>query len=183
MQNTLDMTSIRKKHPNRWLLLIIYSYEDGEPSSGRILAHSKYRSKIYDARTRTMARNPDLDLRIVFTGDQRKLAEGNPVYFEKRNKKVSTRLGLVLAMTEGADHEEMASLLFAEDIEKARLETELKEKQISDLEKIYKEQRITNTPANWHNTYQHVVAQEQTSSQSKTSDEKVHQNQKQATDK
>ena len=171
MQNTLDMTGIRKKHPNRWLLLIIYSYEDGEPSSGRILAHSKYRSKIYDARTRTIARNPDLDLRIVFTGDQRKLDEMNP------------ELDLKLAMAEGADHEEMASLLFAEDIEKARLETELKEKQISGLEKIYKEQRITNTPANWHNTYQHVVGQEQTSSQSKTSDEKVHQNQKQATDK
>ena len=171
MQNTLDMTGIRKKHPNRWLLLIIYSYEDGEPSSGRILAHSKYRSKIYDARTRTMARSPDLDLRIVFTGDQRKLDEMNP------------ELDLKLAMAEGADHEEMASLLFAEDIEKARLETELKEKQISGLEKIYKEQRITNTPANWHNTYQHVVGQEQTSSQSKTSDEKVHQNQKQATDK
>ena len=171
MQNTLDMTGIRKKHPNRWLLLIIYSYEDGEPSSGRILAHSKYRSKIYDARTRTMARSPDLDLRIVFTGDQRKLDEVNP------------ELDIKLAMAEGADHEEMASLLFAEDIEKARLETELKEKQISGLEKIYKEQRITNTPANWHNTYQHVVGQEQTSSQSKTSDEKVHQNQKQATDK
>jgi hypothetical protein len=107
----------------------------------------------------------------VFTGDQRKLDEMNP------------ELDLKLAMAEGADHEEMASLLFAEDIEKARLETELKEKQISDLEKIYKEQRITNTPANWHNTYQHVVGQEQTSSQSKTSDEKVHQNQKQATDK
>ena len=171
MQNTLDMTGIRKKHPNRWLLLIIYSYEDRQPSSGRILAHSKYRSKIYDARTRTIARNPDLDLRIVFTGDQRKLDEMNP------------ELDLKLAMAEGADHEEMASLLFAEDIEKARLETELKEKQISGLEKIYKEQRITNTPANWHNTYQHVVGQEQTSSQSKTSDEKVHQNQKQATDK
>lgn len=171
MQNTLDITNIRKKHPNRWLLLIIYSYEDGEPSSGRILAHSKYRSKIYDARTRTMARSPDLDLRIVFTGDQRKLDEVNP------------ELDLKLAMAEGADHEEMASLLFAEDIEKARLETELKEKQISGLEKIYKEQRITNTPANWHNTYQHVAGQEQTSSQSKTSDEKVHQNQKQATDK
>lgn len=171
MQNTLDMTGIRKKHPNRWLLLIIYSYEDRQPSSGRILAHSKNRSKIYDARTRTMARTPDLDLRIVFTGDQRKLDEMNP------------ELDLKLAMAEGADHEEMASLLFAEDIEKARLETELKEKQISDLEKIYKEQRITNTPANWHNTYQHVVGQEQTSSQSKTSDEKVHQNQKQATDK
>ena len=171
MQNTLDITNIRKKHPNRWLLLIIYSYEDGQPSSGKILAHSKYRSKIYDARTRTMARNPDLDLRIVFTGDQRKLDEVNP------------ELDLKLAMAEGADHEEMASLLFAEDIEKARLETELKEKQISDLEKVYKEQRITNTPANWHNTYQHVVGQEQTSSQSKTSDEKVHQNQKQATDK
>ncbi len=171
MQNTLDMTGIRKKHPNRWLLLIIYSYEDRQPSSGRILAHSKNRSKIYDARTRTIARNPDLDLRIVFTGDQRKLDEMNP------------ELDLKLAMAEGADHEEMASLLFAEDIEKARLETELKEKQISDLEKIYKEQRITNTPANWHNTYQHVVGQEQTSSQSKTSDEKVHQNQKQATDK
>ena len=171
MQNTLDITGIRKKHPNRWLLLIIYSYEDGEPSSGRILAHSKYRSKIYDARTRTMARSPDLDLRIVFTGDQRKLDEVNP------------KLDLQLAMARGADHEKMASFLFAEDIEKARLETELKEKQISDLEKIYKEQRITNTPANWHNTYQHVVAQEQTSSQSKTSDEKVHQNQKQATDK
>tara|TARA_B100001964_G_C13986169_1_gene488490 strand:- start:259 stop:756 length:498 start_codon:yes stop_codon:yes gene_type:complete len=165
------MTGIRKKHPNRWLLLIIYSYEDRQPSSGRILAHSKNRSKIYDARTRTIARNPDLDLRIVFTGDQRKLDEMNP------------ELDLKLAMAEGADHEEMASLLFAEDIEKARLETELKEKQISDLEKIYKEQRITNTPANWHNTYQHVVGQEQTSSQSKTSDEKVHQNQKQATDK
>lgn len=171
MQNTLDMTGIRKKHPNRWLLLIIYSYEDRQPSSGRILAHSKNRSKIYDARTRTIARNPDLDLRIVFTGDQRKLDEMNP------------ELDLKLAMAEGADHEEMASLLFAEDIEKARLETELKEKQISGLEKIYKEQRITNTPANWHNTYQHVVGQEQTSSQSKTSDEKVHQNQKQATDK
>ena len=171
MQNTLDMTGIRKKHPNRWLLLIIYSYEDGEPSSGRILAHSKYRSKIYDARTRTIAHHPDLDLRIVFTGDQRKLDEMNP------------ELDLKLAMAEGADHEEMASLLFAEDIEKARLETELKEKQISGLEKIYKEQRITNTPANWHNTYQHVAGQEQTSSQSKTSDEKVHQNQKQATDK
>ncbi|MEC9257704.1 MAG: hypothetical protein VX541_04355 [Candidatus Poribacteria bacterium] len=171
MQNTLDMTGIRKKHPNRWLLLIIYSYEDGQPSSGRILAHSKYRSKIYDARTRTMARSPDLDLRIVFTGDQRKLDEVNP------------ELDIKLAMAEGADHEEMASLLFAEDIEKARLETELKEKQISGLEKIYKEQRITNTPANWHNTYQHVAGQEQTSSQSKTSDEKVHQNQKQATDK
>jgi len=171
VQNTLDMTGIRKKHPNRWLLLIIYSYEDRQPSSGRILAHSKNRSKIYDARTRTIARNPDLDLRIVFTGDQRKLDEMNP------------ELDLKLAMAEGADHEEMASLLFAEDIEKARLETELKEKQISDLEKIYKEQRITNTPANWHNTYQHVVGQEQTSSQSKTSDEKVHQNQKQATDK
>ena len=171
MQNTLDITGIRKKHPNRWLLLIIYSYEDGQPSSGRILAHSKNRSKIYDARTRTMARSPDLDLRIVFTGDQRKLDEVNP------------ELDLKLAMAEGADHEEMASLLFAEDIEKARLETELKEKQISGLEKIYKEQRITNTPANWHNTYQHVVGQEQTSSQSKTSDEKVHQNQKQATDK
>ena len=171
MQNTLDMTGIRKKHPNRWLLLIIYSYEDRQPSSGRILAHSKNRSKIYDARTRTIAHHPDLDLRIVFTGDQRKLDEMNP------------ELDLKLAMAEGADHEEMASLLFAEDIEKARLETELKEKQISDLEKIYKEQRITNTPANWHNTYQHVVGQEQTSSQSKTSDEKVHQNQKQATDK
>ena len=171
MQNTLDMTGIRKKHPNRWLLLIIYSYEDGQPSSGKILAHSKYRSKIYDARTRTIALNPDLDLRIVFTGDQRKLDEVNP------------ELDIKLAMAEGADHEEMASLLFAEDIEKARLETELKEKQISDLEKVYKEQRITNTPANWHNTYQHVVGQEQTSSQSKTSDEKVHQNQKQATDK
>ena len=171
MQNTLDITNIRKKHPNRWLLLIIYSYEDGQPSSGRILAHSKYRPKIYDARTRTIASNPDLDLRIVFTGDQRKLDEVNP------------ELDLKLAMAEGADHEEMASLLFAEDIEKARLETELKEKQISDLEKVYKEQRITNTPANWHNTYQHVVGQEQTSSQSKTSDEKVHQNQKQATDK
>lgn len=171
MQNTLDMTGIRKKHPNRWLLLIIYSYEDRQPSSGRILAHSKNRSKIYDARTRTIAHNPDLDLRIVFTGDQRKLDEMNP------------ELDLKLAMAEGADHEEMASLLFAEDIEKARLETELKEKQISGLEKIYKEQRITNTPANWHNTYQHVVGQEQTSSQSKTSDEKVHQNQKQATDK
>ena len=171
MQNTLDITNIRKKHPNRWLLLIIYSYEDGQPSSGRILAHSKYRPKIYDARTRTIASNPDLDLRIVFTGDQRKLDEMNP------------ELDLKLAMAEGADHEEMASLLFAEDIEKARLETELKEKQISGLEKIYKEQRITNTPANWHNTYQHVVGQEQTSSQSKTSDEKVHQNQKQATDK
>ena len=171
MQNALDMTGIRKKHPNRWLLLIIYSYEDGQPSSGRILAHSKYRPKIYDARTRTIASNPDLDLRIVFTGDQRKLDEMNP------------ELDLKLAMAEGADHEEMASLLFAEDIEKARLETELKEKQISGLEKIYKEQRITNTPANWHNTYQHVVGQEQTSSQSKTSDEKVHQNQKQATDK
>ena len=171
MQNTLDMTGIRKKHPNRWLLLIIYSYEDRQPSSGRILAHSKNRSKIYDARTRTIARNPDLDLRIVFTGDQRKLDEVNP------------ELDIKLAMAEGADHEEMASLLFAEDIEKARLETELKEKQISGLEKIYKEQRITNTPANWHNTYQHVVGQEQTSSQSKTSDEKVHQNQKQATDK
>ena len=171
MQNTLDMTGIRKKHPNRWLLLIIYSYEDGEPSSGRILAHSKYRSKIYDARTRTIASNPDLDLRIVFTGDQRKLDEVNP------------ELDLKLAMAEGADHMNLSSLLFAEDIEKARLETELKEKQISDLEKVYKEQRITNTPANWHNTYQHVVGQEQTSSQSKTSDEKVHQNQKQATDK
>jgi len=118
-----------------------------------------------------MARSPDLDLRIVFTGDQRKLDEVNP------------ELDLILAMAEGESHEEMASFLFAEDIEKARLETELKEKQISDLEKIHKEQRITNTPANWHNTYQHVVAQEQTSSQSKTSDEKVHQNQKQATDK
>ena len=171
MQNTLDITNIRKKHPNRWLLLIIYSYEDGQPSSGRILAHSKYRSKIYDARTRTIASNPDLDLRIVFTGDQRKLDEVNP------------ELDLKLAMAEGADHMNLSSLLFAEDIEKARLETELKEKQISDLEKIYKEQRITSTPANWHNTYQHVVAQEQTSSQSKTSDEKVHQNQKQATDK
>ena len=171
MQNTLDITNIRKKHPNRWLLLIIYSYEDGEPSSGRILAHSKYRSKIYDARTRTIASNPDLDLRIVFTGDQRKLDEVNP------------ELDLKLAMAEGADHMNLSSLLFAEDIEKARLETELKEKQISDLEKVYKEQRITNTPANWHNTYQHVVGQEQTSSQSKTSDEKVHQNQKQATDK
>ena len=171
MQNTLDITNIRKKHPNRWLLLIIYSYEDGEPSSGRILAHSKYRSKIYDARTRTIASNPDLDLRIVFTGDQRKLDEVNP------------ELDLKLAMAEGADHMNLSSLLFAEDIEKARLETELKEKQISGLEKIYKEQRITNTPANWHNTYQHVVGQEQTSSQSKTSDEKVHQNQKQATDK
>ena len=171
MQNTLDITNIRKKHPNRWLLLIIYSYEDGQPSSGRILAHSKYRSKIYDARTRTIASNPDLDLRIVFTGDQRKLDEVNP------------ELDLKLAMAEGADHMNLSSLLFAEDIEKARLETELKEKQISDLEKVYKEQRITNTPANWHNTYQHVVGQEQTSSQSKTSDEKVHQNQKQATDK
>ena len=171
MQNTLDITNIRKKHPNRWLLLIIYSYEDGQPSSGRILAHSKYRSKIYDARTRTIASNPDLDLRIVFTGDQRKLDEVNP------------ELDLQLAMAEGADHMNLSSLLFAEDIEKARLETELKEKQISGLEKIYKEQRITNTPANWHNTYQHVVGQEQTSSQSKTSDEKVHQNQKQATDK
>ena len=171
MQNTLDITDIRKKHPNRWLLLIIYSYEDGQPSSGRILAHSKYRSKIYDARTRTIASNPDLDLRIVFTGDQRKLDEVNP------------ELDLKLAMAEGADHMNLSSLLFAEDIEKARLETELKEKQISGLEKIYKEQRITNTPANWHNTYQHVVGQEQTSSQSKTSDEKVHQNQKQATDK
>ena len=171
MQNTLDMTGIRKKHPNRWLLLIIYSYEDRQPSSGRILAHSKNRSKIYDARTRTIARNPDLDLRIVFTGDQRKLDEVNP------------ELDLKLAMAEGADHMNLSSLLFAEDIEKARLETELKEKQISGLEKIYKEQRITNTPANWHNTYQHVVGQEQTSSQSKTSDEKVHQNQKQATDK
>ena len=171
MQNTLDITDIRKKHPNRWLLLIIYSYEDRQPSSGRILAHSKYRSKIYDARTRTIASNPDLDLRIVFTGDQRKLDEVNP------------ELDLKLAMAEGADHMNLSSLLFAEDIEKARLETELKEKQISDLEKVYKEQRITNTPANWHNTYQHVVGQEQTSSQSKTSDEKVHQNQKQATDK
>ena len=171
MQNTLDITDIRKKHPNRWLLLIIYSYEDGQPSSGRILAHSKYRSKIYDARTRTIASNPDLDLRIMFTGDQRKLDE------------VSPELDLKLAMAEGADHMNLSSLLFAEDIEKARLETELKEKQISDLEKVHKEQRITNTPANWHNTYQHVVAQEQTSSQSKTSDEKVHQNQKQATDK
>ena len=171
MQNTLDITDIREKHPNRWLLLIIYSYEDRQPSSGRILAHSKYRSKIYDARTRTIASNPDLDLRIVFTGDQRKLDEVNP------------ELDLKLAMAEGADHMNLSSLLFAEDIEKARLETELKEKQISDLEKVYKEQRITNTPANWHNTYQHVVGQEQTSSQSKTSDEKVHQNQKQATDK
>ena len=171
MQNTLDITDIRKKHPNRWLLLIIYSYEDRQPRSGRILAHSKNRSKIYDARTRTMARSPDLDLRIVFTGDQRKLDEVNP------------ELDLKLAMAEGESHEEMASFLFAEDIEKARLETELKEKQISGLEKIYKEQRITNTPANWHNTYQHAVGQEQTSSRSKTSDEKVHQNQKQATDK
>lgn len=171
MQNTLDITNIRKKHPNRWLLLIIYSYEDGQPSSGRILAHSKYRSKIYDARTRTIASNPDLDLRIVFTGDQRKLDEVNP------------ELDLKLAMAEGADHMNLSSLLFAEDIEKARLETELKEKQISDLEKVYKEQRITNTPANWHNTYQHAAGQEQTSSRSKTSDEKVHQNQKQATDK
>lgn len=171
MQNTLDITNIRKKHPNRWLLLIIYSYEDRQPSSGRILAHSKYRSKIYDARTRTIASNPDLDLRIVFTGDQRKLDEVNP------------ELDLKLAMAEGADHMNLSSLLFAEDIEKARLETELKEKQISDLEKVYKEQRITNTPANWHNTYQHAAGQEQTSSRSKTSDEKVHQNQKQATDK
>ena len=171
MQNTLDITDIRKKHPNRWLLLIIYSYEDGQPSSGRILAHSKYRSKIYDARTRTIASNPDLDLRIVFTGDQRKLDEVNP------------ELDLKLAMAEGADHMNLSSLLFAEDIEKARLETELKEKHISDLEKVYKEQRITNTPANWHNTYQHAAGQEQTSSRSKTSDEKVHQNQKQATDK
>jgi len=171
VQNTLDITDIRKKHPNRWLLLIIYSYEDGQPSSGRILAHSKYRSKIYDARTRTIASNPDLDLRIVFTGDQRKLDEVNP------------ELDLKLAMAEGADHMNLSSLLFAEDIEKARLETELKEKQISDLEKVYKEQRITNTPANWHNTYQHAAGQEQTSSRSKTSDEKVHQNQKQATDK
>ncbi len=171
MQNTLDITNIRKKHPNRWLLLIIYSYEDGQPSSGRILAHSKYRSKIYDARTRTIASNPDLDLRIVFTGDQRKLDEVNP------------ELDLKLAMAEGADHMNLSSFLFAEDIEKARLETELKEKQISDLEKVYKEQRITNTPANWHNTYQHAAGQEQTSSRSKTSDEKVHQNQKQATDK
>ena len=171
MQNTLDITNIRKKHPNRWLLLIIYSYEDGQPSSGRILAHSKYRPKIYDARTRTIASNPDLDLRIVFTGDQRKLDEVNP------------ELDLKLAMAEGADHMNLSSLLFAEDIEKARLETELKEKQISDLEKVYKEQRITNTPANWHNTYQHAAGQEQTSSRSKTSDEKVHQNQKQATDK
>jgi len=171
VQNTLDITNIRKKHPNRWLLLIIYSYEDGQPSSGRILAHSKYRSKIYDARTRTIASNPDLDLRIVFTGDQRKLDEVNP------------ELDLKLAMAEGADHMNLSSLLFAEDIEKARLETELKEKQISDLEKVYKEQRITNTPANWHNTYQHAAGQEQTSSRSKTSDEKVHQNQKQATDK
>jgi len=171
VQNTLDITNIRKKHPNRWLLLIIYSYEDGQPSSGRILAHSKYRPKIYDARTRTIASNPDLDLRIVFTGDQRKLDEVNP------------ELDLKLAMAEGADHMNLSSLLFAEDIEKARLETELKEKQISDLEKVYKEQRITNTPANWHNTYQHAAGQEQTSSRSKTSDEKVHQNQKQATDK
>ena len=162
----MDITGIRKKHPNRWLLLIIYSYEDGQPSSGKILAHSKYRSKIYDARTRTIAHNPDLDLRIVFTGDQRKLDEVNP------------ELDLKLA-----DHMNLSSLLFAEDIEKARLETELKERQISDLEKVYKEQRITNTPANWHNTYQHAVGQEQTSSRSKTSDEKVHQNQKQATDK
>ena len=171
MQNTLDITNIRKKHPNRWLLLIIYSYEDGQPSSGRILAHSKYRPKIYDARTRTIASNPDLDLRIVFTGDQRKLDEVNP------------ELDLKLALAEGADHMNLSSLLFAEDIEKARLETELKEKQISDLEKVYKEQRITNTSANWHNTYQHAAGKEQTSSRSKTSDEKVHQNQKQATDK
>ena len=107
----------------------------------------------------------------MFTGDQRKLDEVNP------------ELDLKLAMAEGADHMNLSSLLFAEDIEKARLETELKEKQISDLEKVYKEQRITNTPANWHNTYQHAAGQEQTSSRSKTSDEKVHQNQKQATDK
>ena len=171
MQKVFDLTSIRQKYPNRWLLLLIYSYEDGQPVSGRVLAYSKSRTKVYDARTRTRMHNPDLDLRIVFTGDQRKLDEVNP------------ELDLILAMAEGESHEEMASFLFAEDIEKARLETELKEKQISDLEKIYKEQRITNTPANWHNTYQHVVAQEQTSSQSKTSDEKVHQNQKQATDK
>ena len=132
MQKVFDITSIRQKYPNRWLLLLIYSYEDGQPVSGRVLAYSKSRTKVYDARTRTRTHNPDLDLRIVFTGDQGEL------------EKVSSKLDLSLAMAEGESHALLASFLFAEDMEKALSAAELKKKQISDLERIYKEQNVTN---------------------------------------
>ena len=89
MLKVFDMTSIRQKYPNRWLLLLIYSYEDGQPVSGRVLAYSKSRTKVYDARTRLRTNNSDLDLRIVFTGDQEEL------------DKVSPELDLSLAMAEG----------------------------------------------------------------------------------
>ena len=170
MPNTLDMTNIRQKYPNRWLLLTIHSFKDGNPLSGRVLAHSKHRQKVYDARTRAIALYPDLDLRIIFTGDQKKIGE------------ISPEGDLKLAMAEGTDHAEIASLLFAEDIEKANLEAELKKQQITDLEKVYKEQRIINTPANWYDTYQHATGRQQASDQPNTSDEKAHHNQKQSTD-
>lgn len=169
MLSAFDVTSIRQKYPNRWLLLIINSYEDGQPRSGRILAHSKHRSKIYDARTKAIAINPDLDLRIIFTGDQRKLDE------------ISPELDLKVAMAEGAAHVELASVLYAEDMERVRLETELKKQQISELETIHKEQRITNTPVNWHNTYQNVAGQ-QASNQPEKSDKKTPQGQTHSAD-
>ena len=59
---------------------------------------------------------------------------------------------------------------------------QLKKQQITDLEKIYKEQRIINTPANWYDTYQHATGRQQASDQPNTSDEKAHHNQKQSTD-
>ena len=170
MQKVFDITSIRQKYPNRWLLLIIYSYEDEQPVSGRVLAYSKSRTKVYDARTRLRTHNSDLDLRIVFTGDQEEL------------DKVSPELDLSLAMAEGESHALLASFLFAEDMEKALSAAELKKKQISDLERIYKEQNVPNISADWHNAYQFSVEKKTVSNQAKASDENVVRNRKKPTD-
>jgi hypothetical protein len=42
MQKVFDITSIRQKYPNRWLLLIIYSYEDEQPTIWIFLTDTGY---------------------------------------------------------------------------------------------------------------------------------------------
>ena len=85
-------------------------------------------------------------------------------------------------MAEGENHALLSSFLFAEDMEKALAAAELKKKQISDLERIYKEQNVPNTSANWHNAYQFSVEKKTVSNQAKASGENVVQNRKKPTD-
>jgi len=65
VQETLTLDEIRRRFPDEWVLIDVLEEDElGQPTCGRVLAHSPDRDEIYREQARLQG-----DLAIVYTGE------------------------------------------------------------------------------------------------------------------